>query len=100
MENTRIRWLHSSEEALPIRSEHCQNTKFSDIASGHYLLTVTFQLRLKRTSKPKHTRLTFDFEKLRDPNVVKTFQPVICVKFAPLTIMNNEEADMDAMIIT
>ena len=22
-------WLHSSEEVLPIRSEHCQNTKFS-----------------------------------------------------------------------
>ena len=22
-------WLHSSEEALPIRNEHCQNTKFS-----------------------------------------------------------------------
>ena len=22
-------WLHFSEEALPIRSEHCQNTKFS-----------------------------------------------------------------------
>ena len=24
-------WLHSSEEALPIRIEHCQNTKFSRI---------------------------------------------------------------------
>ena len=29
MDNTTIIFIHSSEEALPIRSEHCQNTKFS-----------------------------------------------------------------------
>ena len=29
MDNTAARLITSSEEALPIRSEHCQNTKFS-----------------------------------------------------------------------
>ena len=35
----------------------------------HDLLMMTFRLRLKKTSKPKHTRLKFDLEKLKDPNV-------------------------------
>ena len=57
-----------------------------------------FHLRLKRISKPKHTRLKFDLEKLKDPNVLETFQAMIGGKFAPLTIMNNEDAVMDLMI--
>ena len=61
---------------------------------------MTFRLRLKKTSKPKHTRLKFDLEKLKDPNVLETFQAMIDVKFAPLPIMNNEDADKDSMIIT
>ena len=57
---------------------------------------MTFYLCLKR---PKHTRLTFDLEKLKDPNVWETpFQAIIGGKFAPLYIMNNEETDMDSMI--
>ena len=56
---------------------------------------MTFHLRLKRIGKPKHTRLKFKFEKLKDPNVLETFQAVIGGKFAPLTIMNNEATDMD-----
>ena len=38
----------------------------------------------KKISKPKHTRLKFDFEKLKDPNVLETFQAMIGGKFAPL----------------
>ena len=59
---------------------------------------MTLRLRLKRISKPKNTRLKFDLEKLKDPNVLETFQAMIGGKFAPLTIMNNE--DLDSMIIT
>ena len=40
----------------------------ADIESDHDLLMMTFHLRLKGISKPKHTRLKFDFEKLKDPN--------------------------------
>ena len=61
---------------------------------------MTFHLRLKIISEPKHTKLTFAFEKLKDPNVLETFQAMIGGKFAPLTIMNNEDADMDSIITT
>ena len=61
---------------------------------------LTFHLRLKGISKPKHTRLKFDLEKLKDPNVLKTFQAMKGAKFASLTIMNNVDTDKDSMITT
>ena len=61
---------------------------------------MTFHLRLKRISKPKHTRLKFDLEKLKDPNVLETFRAMIGGKFAPLIIMSNEDTDIDSMITT
>ena len=61
---------------------------------------MTFHLRLKRISEPKHTRLKFDLEKLKDPNLLETFEAMIGRMFAPLTIMNNEATDMDSMIAT
>ena len=56
---------------------------------------MTFCLRLKKFSKPKHTRLKFDLE-----NVLETFQAMIGGRFAPLTIMSNEDTDIDSMITT
>ena len=64
------------------------------------MLMMTFYLRLKRISKPKHTRLKFDLKKLKDPDVMETFQAMIGGKFAPLTIMNNEDTDLNSMITT
>ena len=61
---------------------------------------MTFRLRLERISKPKHTRLKFDLEKLKDPNVLETFQAIIGWRFAPLTIISNEDTDTDSMITT
>ena len=72
----------------------------ADIASDHDLLMMTFHLRLKRNSKPKHTRLKFDLEKLKDPNVLETFQAMTGGKFAPLTNMNNEDIDLGSLITT
>ena len=72
----------------------------ADIESDHDLLMMTFRLRLKKTSKPKHTRLKFDLEKLKDPNVLESFQAMIGGRFAPLTIMSNDETDIDSMITT
>ena len=72
----------------------------ADIGKDHDLLVMTSHLRLKRISKPKHARLKFDLEKLKDPNVLETYQAMISEKFAPLTIMNNEDTDMDPMITT
>ena len=61
---------------------------------------MTFRLRLRNISKPKHTRLKFDLEKLKDPNVLETFQAMTGGRFAPLTIMGNEDTDIDSMITT
>ena len=61
---------------------------------------MTFHPRLKRISKPKHTRLKFGIEKLKDPSVLKTFQAIMGGKFASLTIMNNGDTDMGSMITT
>ena len=60
---------------------------------------MTFHLHLKRKGKPKHTRLKFNLEKLKDPNVLENFQAMIGGKFAPLTITNNV-ADLDSVITT
>ena len=57
----------------------------ADIWSDHDLLIMTCHLRLKRISEPKHTRLKCDLEKLKDTNVLETFQAMIGGKFAPLT---------------
>ena len=61
---------------------------------------MTFHLRLKRISKPKHSRLKFDLEKLKDLKVLETFQAMIGGRFAPLIIMSNEDIDIDSMITT
>ena len=71
-----------------------------DIASDHDLLMMIFHLRLKRISKPKHTRLKFDLDKLKDPSMFETFQAMIGGKLAPLTIMDNEDTDLDSMVTT
>ena len=60
----------------------------ADIGSDHDLPMMTFHLRLKRISKPKHRRPKFDLEKLKDPNVLETSQALIGGKFPPLTVMN------------
>ena len=83
-----------------VNSARTRSFPGADIGSDHDLLMMTFHLRLKRISKPKHTRLKFDLEKLKDPNVLKTFQAMKGAKFASLTIMNNEDTDMDSMTTT
>ena len=72
----------------------------ADIGTDHNLLMMTFRLRLKTISKPKHTRLKFDLEKLKDPNVLESFQAMTGGRFAPLTIISNEDTDIDSMITT
>ena len=64
------------------------------------MVMMTFCLHLKKISKPKHTRLKFDLEKLKGSNVLETFQAMIGGRFAPLTIKSNEHIDIDSMITT
>ena len=70
----------------------------AEIGSDHDLLMMTFCLRLKKISKPKHTRRKFDLENMKDSNVLETFRAMIGGRFAPLIIMSNEDTDIDSMI--
>ena len=63
-------------------------------------MMMLFHLCLKRISMPKHKRLKFDLEKLKDPNLLETFQAMIGEKFALLTIVYHEDTDMDSVIAT
>ena len=56
---------------------------------------MTFRLK-KKKKKPKHTRLKFDREKLEDPNVLENFQAMIGGKLSPLSIISNEDTDIDS----
>ena len=85
---------------LGVNSARTRSFRGADIGSDHDLLMMTFHPGLKRISRQKHTRLKSDLEKLKDPNVLETFQAMIGGKFAPLTIINNENTDMDSMITT
>ena len=64
------------------------------------MLMMTFRLRLKKISKPKLTRLKFDLGKLKEPNVLETFQATMGGRFAPLTILSYENTHIDSMITT
>ena len=75
-----------------------QSCPGADIGSDHELMMMTFHLRFKRISKPKHTRLKFDLEKLKDPNVLETSRAMIGGRFASLTIMSNEDTGLDSVI--
>ena len=72
----------------------------ADIGSAHDFLMMTFHLRRKGISKPKHTGLKFDLKMLKDPNVLETFQAMIGGKFVSLTTISNKDTDMDSKITT
>ena len=70
------------------------------IGSDHNLLMITFPLHLKRIGEPKQTILKSNLGKLKDRKVLKIFQTMTGGKYTPLTIMNNEGADMNSLITT
>ena len=72
----------------------------ADIGSDHDLVMMTFRVRLKKARKPNQSKLRFDLEKLRDPDVACTFQESIGVKIAPLIGLSDEDMDIDTMITT
>ena len=68
----------------------------ADVGSDHDLVMMTFQLHLKRLKKQSSTRLRFDLEKLKDPNIANSFKAMMGGKFAPLLTMAEEE-DLDTL---
>ena len=59
---------------------------------------MTFRGSLKKARKPNQQRLRFDLEKLRDPDVARTFQTTIDWKFAPLIGLRDEDMGINTMI--
>ena len=70
----------------------------ADIGSDHDLVMMTFKLHLKKVSKQGHAGIRFDLEKLKDPEVVETFKAMIGGKFAPLTLLDADDVNMDDLI--
>ena len=70
----------------------------ADIGSDHDLVMMTFKLHLKKISKQGHSRIRFDLEKLKDPEVAETFKAMIGGKFAPLTLLDADDVNMDDLI--
>ena len=68
-----------------------------DIGSNHELVMMTFKLHLKRAKKQCNTRIRFDIEKLKDPEVAEIFQAKIGGKFVALSI---RDSDMDMGMLT
>ena len=69
-----------------------------DIGSDHDLVMMTFKLHLKKVSKQGHSRIRFDLEKLKDPEVAEAFKAMIGGKFAPLTLLDADDVSMDDLI--
>ena len=69
----------------------------ADIGSDHELVMMTYKLHMKRATKQCSTRIRFDLEKLKDPEVAEIFQAKIGRKFAALSIL---DSDMDMYLLT
>ena len=67
----------------------------ADIRSEHDLVMMTFKLHLKKVSKQGHSRIRFDLEKLK---VAETFKTMIGGKFAPLTLLDADDVNMNDLI--
>ena len=70
----------------------------TDIRSDHDLVTISFWLRLKKIKVQGPTRIEFDLEKPKDPQVADVFQAMIGGKFAPLTLLNADDTDVDTLL--
>ena len=55
---------------------------------------MTFRVRLKGSKKAKNTRLKFNLDKLKDPNIPSLFEERIGGKFGPLLLL---EGDAEAI---
>ncbi len=68
--------------------------------ADHDHVMMTFKLHLKKVKKQGPTRIRFDLNKFKDPAVAEAFQARIGGQFAPLTILDADDTDMDSLIDT
>ena len=59
---------------------------------------VTSRLRLQRVKKQGNTRIRFNLEELKYPNIAEFFRATIGGKFVPLLARENQDTEIDALI--
>ena len=67
----------------------------ADVGSDHDMVMMT---RFKNSRKPTQPRIMFDLEKLDDPAVMNAFQVTIGGRFATLSTLVDEDADLDSIV--
>ena len=77
-----------------------QSIPGADIGSDHDLVMMSVRLRLKKIKMQGPTRVKFDLEKLKDTQVADTFQAMIGDKFAPLTLLDVDDTEVDTLVNT
>ena len=70
----------------------------ADISSDHDLVMMFFRLRIKKIKVQGPSRIEFDLEKLKDPQVADVFQAMIGGKFAPLTLLDADDTEVDTLV--
>mgnify|MGYP006273469667 CR=1 FL=1 len=66
----------------------------ADVGSDHDLVLLNMKMKLKKKYQAARTRIKFDLEKLRDPEVAEVFQAQLGGRFAALNILNNDINDL------
>ncbi|XP_071853374.1 uncharacterized protein, partial [Apostichopus japonicus] len=62
----------------------------ADVGSDHDLVIMNFKVKLKIITKPKYSRLKFNWDKLKDPSISETFKMTIGGIFAPLLTLDDD----------
>ena len=76
-----------------IRRARTRTYPGADVGSDHDLVLLNFRIRLKKTKKPKTTRMKFNLDRLKDPTILETFQATIGGKFAALLTTLDEDVE-------
>ena len=95
---------HNQIDYILVKKRFCSGIRVAstfpgaDVGSDHDMVMMTFQTRLKNSRKPTQPRIRFDLEKLKDPTVMSAFQATIGGRFAPLSTLVDEDADLHSMV--
>ncbi|GFO15681.1 RNA-directed DNA polymerase from mobile element jockey-like [Plakobranchus ocellatus] len=86
---------HNQIDYILIKRRFQSSLKIAKIRSfpgaDHELVMITFALRLKKNKKRGNIRIKFDVDKLKDPNILTTFQANTGGRFAPLLALDNDQ---------
>ena len=84
--------LYHGTKPLQVSRAKTRTLPGADIGSDHDLVMMTFRVRLKGSKKAKNTRLKFNLDKLKDPNISSLFEARIGGKVGPLLLEGDVEA--------